>query len=108
MLGVRQSDSGVASALVNTSQQVSDSLGIALLNTVAPAAATLLATGATTDQAAALHGCQDALFVSCIVLAVGGLASALFIWLGRQRLPAREHASDSSPRALSGRSSRSS
>jgi EmrB/QacA subfamily drug resistance transporter len=39
-LGVQRADSGVASAMVNTSQQIGGSIGTALLNTLATSAAT--------------------------------------------------------------------
>ena len=43
--GIQQRDSGVASALINTSQQIGGSLGAALLNTVAVTAGTSFAIG---------------------------------------------------------------
>ena len=47
LLGVKQEDAGVASALVNTTQQTGGSLGAALINTIA--------TGATASYLA-IHG----------------------------------------------------
>src|ERR1700688_78340 len=60
LIGVEPKDAGVASALVNTTQQVGGSLGTALLNTVAASAATTYLAGhaqsAVVIRAAAVHG----------------------------------------------------
>lgn len=58
LIGVEDHDAGVASALVNTTQQVGGSLGIALLNTVAASAtARYIANhGVAATQAGAVHG----------------------------------------------------
>jgi EmrB/QacA subfamily drug resistance transporter len=58
LIGVDDHDAGVASALVNTTQQVGGSLGIALLNTIAAAATThyIAHHGITTAAAGAVHG----------------------------------------------------
>ena len=57
LIGVHRGDAGVASALVNATQQVGGSLGIALLNTVASsAAAGYLATHAAGLGSAAASG----------------------------------------------------
>ncbi|HET6151792.1 MAG TPA: MFS transporter [Marmoricola sp.] len=57
LVGVEEHDAGVASALVNTTQQVGGSLGTALLNTIA-ATATATYVSAHTGQSAAglVHG----------------------------------------------------
>ena len=57
--GVEQRDSGVASALINTSQQIGGSLGAALLNTVAVTAATAYGVAhkiAPNDPNSLVHG----------------------------------------------------
>jgi EmrB/QacA subfamily drug resistance transporter len=58
LVGVHDDDAGVASALVNTTQQVGGSLGIALLNTIAASAtATYIAHhGIAHANAGAVHG----------------------------------------------------
>ncbi|MFD4600698.1 MFS transporter [Streptomyces sp. NPDC058464] len=55
---IRPQDAGVASAMVNTSQQVGGSIGTALLNTLAASAtgSWLAANGAHTAAQAAVHG----------------------------------------------------
>ncbi|MFC8432481.1 MFS transporter [Streptomyces sp. NPDC057253] len=79
--GVQESDHGVAGALVNTTQQVGGSVGIALLSTLsASATGTYLAahgTSATALQDAALHGYSVAYAVAAGIFAGGALLSAL-------------------------------
>jgi hypothetical protein len=83
--GVLPQDTGVASALVNTMQQVGGSIGAAALSTVAlNAAATYLATHHSAGQAsataatAAVHGYTVAFTVWAIVFGVAAvLACAL-------------------------------
>ncbi len=60
-LGVRAEDSGVASAMVNTAQQVGGSVGTALLNTIAASAGAAWATAhaaACTHRAGAPGSCR--------------------------------------------------
>jgi EmrB/QacA subfamily drug resistance transporter len=82
LYGVSQNDAGVASALVNTTQQVGGSLGTALLNTVAATAtAAFLATRIHTPAAVAratVHGYTVGFLVGAVCLAVAAL-SALFL-----------------------------
>jgi len=75
-------DAGVASATLNTSQQIGGSLGTALLNTLAASATvTYLATRAHTPAnvvAAQVHGYSIGFLVGAGFLVVGAL-SALFL-----------------------------
>ncbi len=81
--GVGQHDAGVASAMVNTTQQVGGSLGTALLNTIftTTVASFLAVHGADelTKAHAAIHGYNVAFTVSAILLAAGAVAAFLFI-----------------------------
>ncbi|WP_313540057.1 MFS transporter [Leifsonia aquatica] len=80
LLGVRDSDSGTASALVNTSQQVGGSLGTALLNTIAATATVgFTASHTVSTELSALHGYQIAFLTAGIILAVGALATLLLV-----------------------------
>jgi MFS family permease len=78
LLGVDETDAGVASALLNSSEQVGSSLGIALLNTIAASAATrYLATHGRSPVSAAageVHG-----YTTGFVVAAGFLAVALLV-----------------------------
>ena len=81
--GVARQDSGVASALVNTMQQVGGSIGTAALSTVAlTATATYLAVhhaGALAPATAAVHGYTTAFTVSAILLGLGALLTILLV-----------------------------
>ncbi len=83
-LGVAPRDAGVASATVNTAQQVGGSIGIALLNTVATSAtASYLTThGAANEVAVAVgtvHGFSVAIWYSTGFLLAGAVVAALMI-----------------------------
>ncbi len=76
-LGVGQDDAGVASAMVNVSQQVGGSIGTALLSTIAVTATASFATahaGAPGITAqAAVHGYTTAFMWSAVIFAVGAV-----------------------------------
>jgi hypothetical protein len=83
-LGVEASDSGVASATVNTMQQVGGSVGTALLNTIAATAATTYASShlgnggsAGLLQAnAAIHSYTTAFWWASAIFALGAVITA--------------------------------
>ena len=81
--GVDGPDAGVASALVNTGQQVGGSIGTALLSTLAASAAGAYASThrAVADAAAqaAVHGYTAAFTWAAAVFAVGALAAWLLL-----------------------------
>ncbi len=81
--GVGNHDAGVASAMVNTTQQVGGSLGTALLNTIFTTAVVsyVAGHGATpiAQANAAIHGYNVAFTVSAFLLAAGALLAFLFI-----------------------------
>ena len=81
--GVSRQDSGVASALVNTMQQVGGSIGTAALSTVALTATStyqaLHHTGALAPATAAVHGYSVAFAVSAVLFGVGALVAALLL-----------------------------
>jgi len=91
LVGVDTRDAGVASALVNTTQQVGGSLGIALLNTVAASAtASFLASRRSTANllaAATVHGYVVGFIVSTALL---GAAALVVIGLIRGTRPPSE------------------
>jgi len=81
-LGVRAADAGVASAMVNTGQQVGGSIGTAVLSTLASTAATDYVHGKVPSDAvlaqAAVHGYTTAFWISAGIFAAGAiLAGAL-------------------------------
>jgi EmrB/QacA subfamily drug resistance transporter len=75
--GVRPQDSGVASALVNTMQQVGGSIGASALSTVALSATasylTIHHTGPLAPATAAVHGYTVAFTVSTVLFVVGAV-----------------------------------
>ncbi len=87
--GVPRQDSGVASALVNTMQQVGGSIGTAALSTIALTATTsyLVAhhTGALAPAIAATHGYTVAFAVSAGIFGLGVIL-AIVLLPSRQRL----------------------
>ena len=108
--GVAREDSGVASALVNTVQQVGGSIGTSALSTIAlSATATYLAghpTGPTAPAIAATHGYTIAFGVSAGLLALG-FVLVIGVLPGRPRpsaaaAPAEPAATEAIPVALCG------
>jgi EmrB/QacA subfamily drug resistance transporter len=90
LIGVDPKDAGVASALLNTTQQVGGALGTAFLNTVAAAAATTyLATrakSASITRVAAVHGYTTAFKVGALLIALAALVTAGFIRTSRAEI----------------------
>jgi EmrB/QacA subfamily drug resistance transporter len=90
LIGVDPRDAGVASALVNTTQQVGGSLGIALLNTVAATAAAGYLAGhlgsAGAIRTAAVHGYTTAFTVSAALLAFAAIVAGVLIRATRHDL----------------------
>lgn len=83
LTGVANHDAGVASALVNTTQQVGGSLGTALLNTIFTTASTgYLAThgaSALGFAQAAIHGYNVAFLVSAVLMAASAVVVFTFV-----------------------------
>ncbi|MDQ1304958.1 MAG: hypothetical protein QG671_787 [Actinomycetota bacterium] len=93
LIGVKDDDSGVASALINTSQQVGGSLGTALLNTIAAiAAAGYLTThhAAGAQAAADVRSYQLAFLIAGVMLAAGGVLTLVLVNAGKAALPVQE------------------
>ena len=94
LVGVADHDAGVASALVNTTQQVGGSLGTALLNTVAASAtASYLASRSHTPavvSAGLVHGYTTAFVYSVGLVALALVATVALVRASRHDLPAPE------------------
>lgn len=93
LIGVHPEDAGVASALVNATQQVGGSLGTALLNTVAASAAAgylAIHHGAVATAYAPVHGYVTGFVVSASILAVAMVLSAVLIGASRDQLASAE------------------
>jgi hypothetical protein len=80
-LGVEPQDAGVASATVNTSQQVGGAVGTALLSTLATSAATSYLAGGHPSAAliahATVHGYTTAFAWSAAIFALGAVIAAV-------------------------------
>lgn len=91
LVGVETQDAGVASALVNTTQQVGSTLGTALLNTVAASATTAFVVAnphlSGLRQVATVHGYTTGFTVSAVLLAAAALTAGLVIRARRNDLP---------------------
>jgi hypothetical protein len=103
---VARRDSGVASALVNTMQQVGGSIGTAALSTVAlTATATYLTAhhvGPLAPAAAAVHGFNVAFAVSASLFVLGALVAFLLLPSRRRLQELRDAApADDAAAALS-------
>ena len=97
LVGVNHDDAGVASAVVNTTQQIGGSIGTALLNTIAATAtATFLLgnppAGQTPDAfqaagiAAQVHGFGVAFMYSAIIFGIAIVASLILINAGKDEV----------------------
>ena len=99
--GVARQDSGVASALVNTMQQVGGSIGTAALSTVALTATagylTAHHTGPLAQVTASVHGYTVAFAVSAVLFGVGTLAAILLLPSRRRLEELRNAAPAASP-----------
>ena len=95
LVKVADRDSGVASALVNTTQQVGGSLGTALLNTVAASATAsfIVVHGRGSVAAGTVHGFAVAFALGAGFLALGAIVSAVFVTAHGDDLPAATAAS---------------
>jgi EmrB/QacA subfamily drug resistance transporter len=91
-LGVETSDAGVASAMVNTSQQIGGSIGTAVLSTIFAGAVTSYATsharGPGLPEQAAMHGYTTAFWCSSAVFVVGAIVTAIVFRSGVPQLAA--------------------
>jgi predicted MFS family arabinose efflux permease len=83
LFGVEEDSAGVASALVNTTQQVGGALGTAFLNTVAASstAAFLVSRVATSavKTTATVHGYTTAFEISALLVAMGAVVAGVLV-----------------------------
>lgn len=86
-LGVPHQDSGVASAMVSTSQQVGGSIGTALLSTLAVSAATDYSVANGPSAQAAVEGYVTAFWWAAAIFAVGAVVTGALLRSG-VRVPA--------------------
>jgi len=94
LVGVADHDAGVASALINTTQQIGGSLGTALLNTIFASAVTGYITDHATSGvptpalqgAAVVHGYTVAFWVSAAVIGAASLIALALVKASREQV----------------------
>jgi EmrB/QacA subfamily drug resistance transporter len=94
LIGVHDTDAGVASALVNATQQVGGALGIALLNTVAATATASYLAGHAHSLAAtslgAVHGYTTAFTIGAALMLLAAIVVAVFVRGSRNELKSED------------------
>ena len=103
--GVAANDSGIASAMVNTSQQVGGSLGVALLSTMFANAVSGFVPAAGTPAAlaqaeAAVHGTTVAFWWAAGFMVAGAIVTALLFRPGAVAAPAHGAPGEPVPEAV--------
>ena len=79
LAGVNASEAGLASGLINTSQQIGGALGIAALSTIATSHTAASVRGGSALPAALVDGFQSAFLVGAIVAGLGVIAALTLI-----------------------------
>jgi MFS family permease len=87
--GVAPGDSGLASGLLNTTQQVGGSLGLAILSSIATSRTTSALHTGLAVPAALTHGFKGAFIVAAVLCALGAVLTIALL-PGRQREPVDE------------------
>src|SRR5262249_32203703 len=78
--GVEEREQGLASGLINTSQQIGGALGLAVLSTIAPTPAdNVMATGHSTLPNALTEGFQSAFMAGAVIATLGVIATLVLI-----------------------------
>ena len=79
LAGVENAEQGLASGLINTSQQIGGALGIAVLSTIATTTAGDAVAAGTPVPNALVDGFQVAFLVGAVIAAVGVVASVVLV-----------------------------
>jgi EmrB/QacA subfamily drug resistance transporter len=87
--GVAPEDSGLASGLLNTTQQVGGSLGLAILSSIATSRTTSALHTGSALPAALTHGFKGAFILGAVLCAMGAVFTTVLL-PGRRREPADE------------------
>src|SRR6478672_3932775 len=82
LAGVKAAEAGLASGLINTSQQIGGALGIAALSTIATSRTDDALAGGSTQAAALVSGFHGAFAAGAIIAALGVLAALTLIRRG--------------------------
>jgi EmrB/QacA subfamily drug resistance transporter len=79
LAGVQPHEAGLASGLINTSQQIGGALGIAALSTIATSRTDHALANGSTHAAALVHGFQGAFYAGVIIAGLGIVAALTLI-----------------------------
>jgi EmrB/QacA subfamily drug resistance transporter len=90
-VGVQQKDAGVASALVNTTQQIGGTMGTAVFSSIYATAVSNYLVGTHNQAAATVYGYTTAFAVAAGVFFVGAIIAAA-LYPGRQGAPVQKGA----------------
>ena len=90
LAGIKPSEAGLASGLINTSQQIGGAVGIAVLSTVATTRTEDAVASGTAVPDALVEGFQLAFWVGAAIAVVGAVAS--FVFIRREELEAAAEA----------------
>jgi predicted MFS family arabinose efflux permease len=88
--GVAGGDAGLASGLLNTTQQVGGSLGVAILSSISTSRATSALQDGSAPLVALTHGFKGAFTVAAVLCAIG-VVLAVTLLPPRRRRPEDEH-----------------
>jgi MFS family permease len=79
LAGIQPAEAGLASGLINTSQQIGGALGIAALSTIATSRTSHALSGGATQAQALVDGFHGAFFAGVILAAIGIVATLTLI-----------------------------
>jgi MFS family permease len=90
LAGIQPAEAGLASGLINTSQQIGGALGIAALSTIATSRTSDALAGGATRTQALVDGFHGAFFAGVILAAIGIVAALTLVRRDELEQPVEE------------------